>query len=138
MSWEEFKEMFEEKYMPAAGRTRLYQDFLNLKQGNMSIAEYETKFNELSCYGPGLIDSPLKKNEMFVQGLRPEYHERMTAHLKGSFVELTDTALRYVDLMNKRSVAQVAASGGNSSNPNRRKFNPYWKRQNKKKSGNNN
>ncbi len=66
MSWEEFKEMFEEKFKPAAGRTRLYQDFLNLKQGNMSIAEYETKFNELSCYGPGLIDTSLKKNEMFV------------------------------------------------------------------------
>ena len=104
----------------------------------MSIAEYETKFNELSCYGPGLIDTSLKKNEMFVQGLRPEYHERMTAHLKGSFVELIDMALRYEDLMKKRSVAQVAASGGNSSNQNKRKFNPNWKKQNKKKSGNNN
>ncbi len=47
----------------------------------------------------------------------------MTEHLKGSFVELIDMALRYEELMNKKPVASVAASGGNSSNPNKRKFN---------------
>ena len=88
--------------MPTAGKTRMYQDFTNLRQGSMTVAEYETKFNELSCYGPGLIDTPFKKNGMFVQGLRPEFHEKMTVLLKGSFIDLIDMALRYENLMSKK------------------------------------
>lgn len=49
ISWSKFKELFEEQLMPTAGRTRLYRDFLDLKQGSMSVSEYENKFNELSC-----------------------------------------------------------------------------------------
>ncbi len=70
ISWGRFKELFEEQFMPTAGKTRLYRDFLDLKQGSMPIVEYKNKFNELSCYGPGFIDTFLKNNEMFVQGMR--------------------------------------------------------------------
>ena len=76
-------------------------------------------------------------NKMFVQGLSPEFHEKMT-HLKGSFVDLIDMALRYENLTNKRSMA-TTTSGGSFANPNKRKFNPLWERQAKgKKSGGSN
>ena len=96
ISWSKFKGLFEEQFMPTAGKTRLYREFLDLKQGSMTVSEYETKFNELSRYGLGLIDTSLKKNEMFVQGMRPEFHEKMTAHPKGSFVELIDLSLIHI------------------------------------------
>ena len=105
----------------------------------MTISEYETRFNELSCYGSGLIDTTLKKNEKFVQGLRSEFHDKMTVLLKGSFVDLVDMALRYENLMSKKLEATTTVSRGNSVNPNKRKFNPLWKRQAKgKKSGGSN
>lgn len=43
---------------------------MNLKQENLSVAEYETKFNELYRFSTGLINTPLKKNEMFELGMR--------------------------------------------------------------------
>jgi len=36
----------------------------------MAIEEYVNKFNELSRFGLGLIDIPLKKNEMFIAGIK--------------------------------------------------------------------
>ena len=133
-SWDKFKEVFEEQFMPTAGKTRLYRSFMDLKQGEMSVAEYETKFNELSRFGQGLIDTTLKKNEMFVLGMREEFQEKMTAHIKGSFVDLVDMALRYEVLVKKKPVAAATPSGG-GSNQHKRKFNPNWKKQgNQKKS----
>ena len=38
ISWDRFKELFEEKFVPTVGRTQLYQDFLYLKQGSMSVS----------------------------------------------------------------------------------------------------
>ena len=59
--------------MPEARKSQLYREFMDLKQGTMSFAEYERKFNELSKFGPSLIDTPLKKNEKFIPSARPEY-----------------------------------------------------------------
>jgi len=33
ISWSRFKEIFEEKFMPATGKSRLYCSFMDLKQG---------------------------------------------------------------------------------------------------------
>lgn len=68
-----------------------------------------------------------------MQGLRSEFHDKMTVLLKGSFVDLIDMALRYENLRNKKSEAIAAISRGNFVNPNKRKFNPLWKRQGKGK-----
>ena len=60
-SWGKFKEEFEAQFLPTAGKTRMYRDFIDLKQGNMSIVEYENKFNALSCFGPDLINTSSKR-----------------------------------------------------------------------------
>ncbi|XP_028116802.1 uncharacterized protein LOC114314518 [Camellia sinensis] len=46
--WSKFLELFNEKYFPEAGRRQKQVDFLNLKQNDMSVAQYESKFAELS------------------------------------------------------------------------------------------
>ena len=70
------------KWMPVAGKAQLYKSFMDLKQGDMSIAEYERKFDELSKFGPGLIETPLLMNEKFIAGARPEYYDQLTAHAR--------------------------------------------------------
>jgi len=65
----------------------------------MSVVEYEAKFNELSRYGPGLIDTPAKKNGMFALGMREEFHKKMTGHVKMPFVDLLDMAYSYETLV---------------------------------------
>ena len=97
-SWGRFKEVFEERYMPSAGLSRMYQEFLELKQGSMSFEEYVNKFNELSRFGPELVNTPLKKNEKFIRRLQKKYHECMTVHVKESFVDMLDVGYRYASL----------------------------------------
>ena len=46
--WGLFKEVFKERYMPSTGLSRMYQEFLELKQENMTYGEFVNKFNELN------------------------------------------------------------------------------------------
>ena len=45
LSYEDFLQAFRNKYMPAAYRNAKVREFTNLKQGVMSVAEYEVKFD---------------------------------------------------------------------------------------------
>ena len=42
--------MFYERYFPEYERDRLDRDFRNLKQGSMSVAEYEAAFTRLEQF----------------------------------------------------------------------------------------
>ena len=42
MTWEEFRALFFEQYCPSDLQRRLEKEFLDLKQGNMTVIEYES------------------------------------------------------------------------------------------------
>ena len=44
MTWEEFYEIFMDKYFPMSARHAKDQEFLELKQGTMTVFEYVVKF----------------------------------------------------------------------------------------------
>ena len=45
------------------------KEFLALKQGSMSIAEYCDKFIQLSRYAPTKVEDDDKRLELFMEGL---------------------------------------------------------------------
>jgi hypothetical protein len=45
------------------------KEFLSLKQGGMSVAEYRDKFTELSRYAAEEVAEDKKKKELFLDGL---------------------------------------------------------------------
>src|SRR5574338_457053 len=102
------KEAFVAKWMPEADKSQLYREFMDLKQGTMSFSEYERKLNELSKFGPGLIDTSLNKNEKFIAGARPEFYDRLISHVHGTFIELMDMAIRYENPTSKGPVVASA------------------------------
>ena len=55
IDWEEFKEAFHGKYFPREMREVKVEEFINLKQGNMSIEEYSLKFSMLYRYAPSIV-----------------------------------------------------------------------------------
>ncbi|KAL8124091.1 hypothetical protein AgCh_011915 [Apium graveolens] len=71
LSWEKFTEMFLEKYLPSYMQDQLEMKFLDLRQEDMSVAEYEVKFSELSRFVPEYINTEEKKAKRFQQGLKP-------------------------------------------------------------------
>ena len=46
---------FRNKYMPAAYRNAKVKEFTNLRQGTMTVSEYEVKFDRLSRYAMHLV-----------------------------------------------------------------------------------
>ena len=47
VTWDVFKRVFLEKYFPEDVRNKKEMEFLELKQGSMTVAEYAAKFEEL-------------------------------------------------------------------------------------------
>ena len=66
IEYEEFKEAFLVMYFPLERRKIKVEEFINLKQGNMSVMEYSLKFSMLSRYSPCLVSNPRDEMSCFV------------------------------------------------------------------------
>ena len=49
-TWQEFQDVFLDKYFPLEIREAKVKEFMNLRQGSMIIKEYCLKFNQLDKY----------------------------------------------------------------------------------------
>ena len=58
MTWAEFEELFMGKYFPEIAKA---QEFLELKQGAMSVIDYVTRFTELSRFVDDYVATNLAK-----------------------------------------------------------------------------
>ncbi|KAF3645983.1 putative hyoscyamine 6-dioxygenase-like [Capsicum annuum] len=55
--WDEFVEAFLDRFFPLELREAKVEEFINIKQGKMSVQEYTLKFNQLARYAPELTSS---------------------------------------------------------------------------------
>jgi len=55
LTLEQLKTMMDAQYYPRDMKRAKEQEFLRLKQGQMSVMEYATKFNELSRFAPNQV-----------------------------------------------------------------------------------
>ncbi|XP_028080581.1 uncharacterized protein LOC114282132 [Camellia sinensis] len=93
MTWVQFKEVFYEKYFPQCVRVRKVSKFEQLKQGNLSVAEYESKFTELAWYAPHMVNSNYKKARKFESGLKVEVLDWVNVLKLTKYVDVLDKAL---------------------------------------------
>ena len=69
VTWQEFTEAFREFYIPAGVLNRKFTEFLDLRQGSMSVMDFVNKFNHLSQYAGTHVDIDEKKWDRFYRGL---------------------------------------------------------------------
>ena len=69
VTWQEFTAAFREYYVPAGLLNRKLTEFLDLRQGSMSVMEYVNKLNHLSQYAGTHVDTDEKKRDHFYRGL---------------------------------------------------------------------
>ena len=77
ITWEEFMEVFNVKYFPEQLRDQKSKDFSNLKQGELSVRDYEQKFIQLERFAPGLCANEKARANKFVWGLRFTLKDRV-------------------------------------------------------------
>ncbi|XP_042012104.1 uncharacterized protein LOC121760512 [Salvia splendens] len=93
MTWEQFKEGFYEKYIPKSYRKNKEMEFYNLKQGRMSVIDYERIFTDMSRYAPDQVNTEEKMAEKFCGGLRHEIRMALASHGGLSYSESLQRAL---------------------------------------------
>ncbi|XP_022857898.1 uncharacterized protein LOC111378850 [Olea europaea var. sylvestris] len=74
MAWDRFKELFHNKYFIAPVRTMKINEFIQLRQGGMTVGEYIHKFEQLSTFATHMINTKVLKIERFLEGLRPKLY----------------------------------------------------------------
>nr|XP_024931657.2 uncharacterized protein LOC107422641 [Ziziphus jujuba var. spinosa] len=75
-TWQEMKAKLREKYMPTNYYDKLYEQAINLKQGNLSVAESMQKFDELKTRSQ-LLEDPRQTLARFKSGLRSDIRREL-------------------------------------------------------------
>ena len=58
----------------------------------MTMAQYETRFEELSYFAPGLVTIEIERARRFEQGLRPNIRVGVRTHRLPTYRELVNLA----------------------------------------------
>ncbi|KAL0539688.1 hypothetical protein IC582_023904 [Cucumis melo] len=110
-----FRGIFEDKYYPSTYCEAKKDEFLGLKQGSLSVAEYERKYTELSPYAHVIVASESDRCRRFERRLRFEIRTPVTAIAKWTnFSQLVETALRVEQSITEEKSA-VELSRGTST-----------------------
>ena len=91
-SWEEFVQLFEEEFLPAATKWEKWMKFSRLIQGSKSVAEYEQEFRDLSRYASETVSTDDLRMKKFIMGLRWNIREKVEHLQFGSYNALVNSA----------------------------------------------
>ena len=92
VTWAQFLQAYEDQYCPLSYRYTQEAAFMRLDQGNMSVADYEAKFVELSKYAPDMVNTKDKKCRKFHEELNANVKNRMNPFRERNYADLIDMA----------------------------------------------
>ena len=93
ITWDEFKNCFRHHHIPAGFMKIKKKEFLSLKQGTMTVAEYRDKFIQLSRYAPEDVNTDEKKQDLFLDGLRDAISYQLMSNDYPNFQHLVSKAI---------------------------------------------
>ncbi|XP_042005751.1 uncharacterized protein LOC121754460 [Salvia splendens] len=93
LTWEEFTEEVYNKYVPMSYRRAKVVEFHTLKQGNMTVTEYDRALCEMTRYAPELVDTDEKMAAKFRSGLRPKIRVALASRRGIPYSEVLGCAL---------------------------------------------
>ena len=70
MTWAKFNDLFMGKYFPDSARHAKAQEFLELKQGTMTVLEFVARFTELARFSDDYVATDMAKVRRFENGLK--------------------------------------------------------------------
>ena len=93
MTWAEFHELFMGKYFLAIARNVKVREFLELKQGTMTVMEYVAKFIELACFVDDYVAIDMVKVRKFEDGLKLSIQGKIVGFLLQDMDSMVRTAM---------------------------------------------
>ena len=99
------------KYFPAFARHAKAREFLELRQGTMTVLEYVARFTELALFGDDYVATDVAKVKKFEDGLKLSLRGKIVGHNLQDMDSVVNIALiieREVD--EARSILDAGAS----------------------------
>ena len=93
MTWAEFQELFMGKYFPETARHAKAQEFLELKQGAMTVMDYVARFTKLARFADDYVATDMAKVKRFENGLRLSIRARIVRLCLQDMDSMVGTAL---------------------------------------------
>ncbi|KAJ9556477.1 hypothetical protein OSB04_011091 [Centaurea solstitialis] len=75
MSWKSFVARFRSQFCPLAATKKMEEEFLQLKQGSLSVQEYTTRFIEKSRFAEVYVPTEERRVERYIWGLKGSIRE---------------------------------------------------------------
>ena len=111
MTWAEFHGLFMSKYFPATARHAKAQEFLELRQGTMTVMEYIARFTELARFGDDYVATDIAKLRRFENGLKLSIRVRIVGLRLWDMDSMVGTALTIErEIENARRTRDVSIS----------------------------
>ena len=117
MTWAEFHDLFMGKYFPDTARHAKAQEFLELKQGMMTVMVYVARFTELAHFADEYVATDMAKVRRFENGLKLSIPGRIVGLRLRDMDSMVGTALtierereREREIEDARSTRDASAS----------------------------
>ncbi|KAI3926123.1 hypothetical protein MKW98_028259, partial [Papaver atlanticum] len=107
MTWNRFKDLFIDKYVPDVARDRKFYEFMSLTKGGMSVSTYNDKFTRLSRYGAELIATDEAKAKKLIRGLDPEMRKQLSYLRIKTYEDSLNRALDYEKEMEDQLATRI-------------------------------
>ena len=91
-TWEAFAVAFQDEYIPPTARERLRQEFKDLKQLDMPVAEFEAVFSSLSRFAPELAATEERRCIEFEKKLKTKIMFKLVGNMIREYNRLVETA----------------------------------------------
>ena len=124
MTWAEFQELFMGKYFPDTARHAKAKEFLELKQGTMTVMDYVARFTELARFADDYVATDMAKVRRFENGLKLSIRFKIVGLRLQDMDSMVGTALtiereiedagstRDASISSKRKESQSSSSSG--------------------------
>ena len=84
---------FTEKYIPETARDKMVSEFLELRQGQVNVSQYDQRFIQLSRYTDVLVKGEAEKTKRFVKGLKPKIRGKLIPLQLRNYLQAVEKAL---------------------------------------------
>ena len=90
-------------------------EFLHLKQGNLSLVEYERRFEELCRYAPRQVNNEWEKARRFEDGLNDELFNAVAGMRLQTYSEVLQSAQTIANRRARKKVSNESLNSGSKS-----------------------
>ena len=96
-TWNSFVVEFKSKFISLVIREKKEEEFINLKQGTMTVDQYEITFTRLVKYALDMVNTEAKRKRRFLIGLNVVIQDALVTARMKTYADMVEYAQRIED-----------------------------------------